>query len=240
VSECLKDIDKRMNEWYERFTKTYNWLVDVANYYKVVDLPDILFLGVVNTCTVYRCCGCRFSHIFCDDIYVYIPDLCRYEPGKYTFYTFHRDPEVIKTLWDISNSAYKSAKKISLDRVERMWENRLHISLAYIWTYPSRSVVVNIYYPKHQVLSSARKLDLRASDISMEANIVSKRLNVKLGNCEIKYEEGTGLSVSEECPNTPELCDVMEAIFSVVDSSVNIFEKISREGVRVVTTYLLY
>ncbi len=74
----------------------------------------------------------------------------------------------------------------------------------------------------------------------MEADIISKRLNVRLGKCEIKYEEGNGLSVSKECPNTPELCDVMRALFDVVDSSINLFERISREGVKVITTYLLY
>jgi hypothetical protein len=239
VSECLKDIDKRVNGWYERVAKIYYWLVDVVKYYKVVDLLDILFLGVVNTCTVYRCCDCEFSHVFCDDVFIEIHELCHYVPGRYAF---HTAPEVIKTLWDISNSAYKVAKETSLGRVERIWKNRLHVPLGYFEIpYSARtSVLIDMYYPKRQVLSSARKLDLRASDISMEANIVSKRLNVKLGNCEIKYEEDTGLSASKECPNTPELCDVMEAIFGIVDSSVNIFEKISREGVRVVTTYLLY
>jgi hypothetical protein len=158
-------------------------------------------------------------------------------PGEYVFL---RDPELVKALWDLSISVYRSAKEISLGRAVRMRENRLRISLAYIWIYPSKSVVVNIYYPKRQVLSSARKLGLKASDISMEADIISKGLNVKLGKCEIKYEEGTGLSVSKECPNTPELCDVMGALFSVVDSSINLFERISKEGVRVVTTYLLY
>jgi len=37
VSECLRDIDKRMNEWYERATKTYYWLVDVVTSYRVVN-----------------------------------------------------------------------------------------------------------------------------------------------------------------------------------------------------------
>jgi hypothetical protein len=235
----LRDIDKRMEEWYERVAKTYYWLVDVVKYYKVVDLLDILFLGVTNTCTVYRCCDCEFSDIFCGDIYVDINELCHYVPGEHVL---REDPEVKKILWGIHDSAYKSAKEISLRRVERMWESRLHIPLGYFEIpYSARTaVMIDIYYPKRQVLSSARKLGLKASDISMEANIISKRLDVKLGKCEIKYEEGAGLSVSKECPSTPELCDVMGALFSAVDSSVDLFERISREGVRVITTYLLY
>jgi len=238
VSECLRDIDKRMDEWYERVTKVYYWLVDVVTSYRVVNLPDIFFLGVVNTCTVYRCCGCEFSHAFCDDVFIDIDELCHYVPGEYVF---PRDPELVKALWDIHNSAYRSAKEISLGRAVRMRENRLLVWLGYFEIpYSAGSTMIKIYYPKRQVLSSARKLGLRASDISMEANIVSKGLNVKLGKCEIKYEEGSGLSVSKECPNTPELCGVMGALFSVVDSSVNLFERISKEGVKVITTYLLY
>jgi hypothetical protein len=238
VSECLRDIGKRMNEWYERVAKTYYWLVDVVKYYKVVDILDILFLGVVNTCTVYRCCNCEFSHAFCDDILLEIDELCHYVPGEYAF---PRDPELVKALWDISISVYRSAKEISLGRITRMWESRLRVQLGFFKIpYSARSVMIEVHYPKHQLLSSARKLGLRASDISMEADIISKGLDVKLGKCEIKYEEGTGLSVSKECPSTPELCDVMGALFSVVDSAVNLFERISREGVRVITTYLLY
>jgi hypothetical protein len=33
---------------------------------------------------------------------------------------------------------------------------------------------------------------------------------------------------------------VIKTLLNVVDSSINLFEKISKEGVRVITTYLLY
>ncbi len=238
MSECLRDIGKRMDEWYDRAADIYGWLVNVVTSYRVVNLPDIFFLGVVNTCTVYRCCGCEFSHALCDDAFIDIDELCHYVPGEYVL---SRDPELVKALWDIHNSAYRSAKEISPGRATRMQESRLLVRLGlFEIPYSARSVMIEIYYPKRQVLSSARKLGLRASDISMEADIISKRLNVRLGKCEIKYEEGNGLSVSKECPNTPELCDVMRALFGVVDSSINLFERISREGVKVITTYLLY
>ena len=37
MSECLRDIGKRMEEWYERVSKTYYWLVDVVTSYRVVN-----------------------------------------------------------------------------------------------------------------------------------------------------------------------------------------------------------
>jgi hypothetical protein len=33
----LRDIGKRMDEWYERATKIYYWLVDVVTSYRVVN-----------------------------------------------------------------------------------------------------------------------------------------------------------------------------------------------------------
>ena len=239
VSECLRDIDKRMNEWYERATKTYYWLVDVVTSYKFVNFFDVLLLGIINTCRTFKSHGCFPYPALCDDLLLEIDEFCSYAP---TMYALKEDPKVREVLREIYESAFKLAHDISTTRSEEGLERtRILVPLGYFKVpFSAHLMMIDIYYPKGKLLSLARRLGLEASEISMDANIVSSGLIIRIGKCTINYEKDTGLSIRGNCQNTSEFCDVIKTLLNVVDSSINLFERISKEGVRVITTYLLY
>jgi hypothetical protein len=236
MSECLRDFNKRMNAWQEKVKAVYAQLHRAHAFYNIGVL-DILFLGVVTGCKTYKWSGDYYPYfVSCDGATVDVKPLYFYKPTERLRYS---RPELYKMLMDVYNSSRSSAQEPGDER--KLREDRFYIGLGYLLIPEQyKYTEISIYYPKDKVLQLAKKLSVAVSDVEMVVYFESSKFYALIGSCKLTYAEDVGLLISSECPKTRDFCNVVNALFEVVDSSINVFKEIVEKGINVLTTYLLY
>jgi hypothetical protein len=236
MSECLRDFNKRMDAWQEKVKAVYAQLHRAHAFYNIGVL-DVLFLGVVTACKTYNWGSDYYPYLVsCGDATVDIGLFKFYRPTERLSY---KNPELYKMLMDVYNSSRSSAQEPGDER--KLREDRFYIGLGYLLIPEQhRYTDISIYYPKDKVLPLAKKLSVAVSDVEMVVYFKSSKFYALIGHCKLTYAEDVGLLISSECPRTQDFCNVVNALFEVVDSSINVFKEIVEKGINILTTYLLY
>jgi hypothetical protein len=237
MSNCIERFGERMNELMDRYEAVIHTITELANQAGVFLVEDVYFAGLLSSnCEKYRygensgfigICGNKLFEVVS----------ISYEVTHGNTYPIHNA---------LVNTYYKNLPSMSYGEVTMLEDWNAKITLQRI--YPGMGAgAVYVVVPRWSLNDTARRFNIPAPgfETDLDDKLVIITLSIGGYRFGIKYNGYRRKAYIEGvCPqgfeSSPIACAIADTAVGIIADAINLYEDITKRGIKFVSIYLLY